>query len=296
MALDEGRIRKPARKLGKLIKRMPRSAGAEEIHDFRAHSRRLETVLHTLSFDTTKRGRRLNKRVAKLRKRAGKVRDFDVLTEYISDLPHHDSERQCSVRLLEYLGAEREKQANRFHKAQQRHFSSLRRALKRASKEIGRIIQPRGDGRLNGTTISAMVAASALTTLSDLRNPPRLRKTNLHEYRLKVKKMRSLLQMAERADDQPFVDRLGEVKDAIGEWHDWEVLVSIAKEVLNHEGGCRLMEELRKKAAVTYKNALALSESMRKEYLHITKLEPGRVSKPAQPSPSVLSAAAALAA
>jgi CHAD domain-containing protein len=53
--------------------------------------------------------------------------------------------------------------------------------------------------------------------------PLQLRKSNLYQYRLKVKELRNLLQLAEDADQQAFIDRLGEVKDAIGEWHDWEV-------------------------------------------------------------------------
>ena len=44
--------------------------------------------------------------------------------------------------------------------------------------------------------------------------------------------------MAESADQKAFVDRLGEIKDAIGEWHDWEVLVATANETLDHSRKC----------------------------------------------------------
>ena len=73
--------------------------------------------------------------------------------------------------------------------------------------------------------VFAEVSASALTLLTRLAKPARLGKTNLHSYRLEVKELRNLLQLAEEYDRQEFVRQLGEVKDAIGEWHDWEELV-----------------------------------------------------------------------
>ena len=80
--------------------------------------------------------------------------------------------------------------------------------------------------------------------LCDLTEPHQLRRSNLHEYRLKVKELRNLLLMAENADKQPFVGHLGQLKDAIGEWHDWEILVAIADDALNHGKNCRLIENL----------------------------------------------------
>src|SRR5437588_8393340 len=104
MALDPKRIQKPARKLRKLLKKMPSTPAPEEIHGFRTNARRLETILDTFALDGTRNGSRLSKHISKLRKCAGKVRDFDVLTDYASGIDHDSSERECSVRLLEYLG------------------------------------------------------------------------------------------------------------------------------------------------------------------------------------------------
>jgi predicted O-methyltransferase YrrM len=57
-------------------------------------------------------------------------------------------------------------------------------------------LPPKGDGRLNGKPVSATMSASALTPLSDLTTSPQLQRSNLHAYRLKVKELRNLLQMA----------------------------------------------------------------------------------------------------
>jgi hypothetical protein len=57
--------------------------------------------------------------------------------------------------------------------------------------------------------------AAALTLLRELIEAPKLRKNNLHEYRLNLKELRNPLHMAEQSVQQPFGDRLGKGKDAI---------------------------------------------------------------------------------
>jgi CHAD domain-containing protein len=106
------------------------------------------------------------------------------------------------------------------------------------------------------------------------------------------------MQMAENADAQAFVGRLGEVKDAIGEWHDWEVLIAVAKDALDHGGNCKLSAELRKTAEAKYETALRLAEAMRREYLRLTKRSSGGPPKVRSPQPAepVWSATAALTA
>jgi len=266
MALDAKRIQKQARKLRKLLKKMPRVPAPEEIHRFRTNARRFETVLETFELDTAKNGRKLANDVAKLRKRAGKVRDLDVLTAYASGIDHDSSERECSVRLLEHLGAHRAKQARKFHQLRKRHSSRVGKGLKHTGQKIEKILPPKGDGRRNGELISAAVAGSALTLLSELREPSHLRKSNLHEYRLKIKELRNLLQMAKDGNSQAFVRRLGEVKDAIGEWRDWEVLAATAHDTLNtdktansstsYENG---NSEIRKSPSLIRNHAAAIS-------------------------------------
>src|SRR5262249_34551890 len=86
--------------------------------------------------------------------------------------------------------------------------------------------------------------AKAVQLSSDLNRPVRLNRTNLHSYRLKVKELRNVLQFSDQAGDRKFVDQLGEVKDAIGDWHDWETLIAIAKQSLDHDASCKLMKQL----------------------------------------------------
>jgi CHAD domain-containing protein len=159
------------------------------------------------------------------------------------------------------------------------------------------MLSSNGRKDLDGSAMSAEATASALKLLADLAQPARLGKTNLHPYRLKVKELRNLLQMAEYSDQQEFDRSLGKVKDAIGEWHDWEELVAIAREVLEHGARCQLLHELRGITDTKYENALALAETMREKFLRM----PGRSNKRAphphlQPAEPVWVATAALVA
>jgi hypothetical protein len=57
MALDAERAAKPIRKLRKLLKKMPAVPSADDIHEFRTSSRRIEATIHSLSLDSGQNGR-----------------------------------------------------------------------------------------------------------------------------------------------------------------------------------------------------------------------------------------------
>src|SRR5579863_7148454 len=298
MGLDGPRAEKPVRKLHKLLKKMPAVPSVEDIHDFRTNSRRIEATLQALSLNSKNNCRRVLKQISRLRKRAGKVRDMDVLTDFLSRVPRPDEEGECYVQVLEHLGARRQTYAKNFDSARERYEPELKKGLKRISREIVEALPSHGKKDWATNPASADVAASALKLLVELSQPLRLAKTNLHPYRLKVKELRNLLQMAEESDQQEFVRTLGEVKDAIGEWHDWQELVMIAVKVLDHGSRCQLLSELRRTGETKYRRALTLTETMRKQFLRMPDRTTKRASRhrmvgPAEP---VWSATAALVA
>ena len=262
MALDPERAAKPVRKLRKLLKKMPAVPNADDIHSVQTSSRRIEATIHALSLDLRRSNRQVLKQISKLRKRAGRVRDMDVLTNYLSRVSPDKQERECYVRLLEHLGAQRLKYARRFESARQQCASELHKRLKTNSKSPA--LEKQDPDR---NEVIAEVADSALTLLTALAKPSRLGKMNLHPYRLEVKELRNVLQMAEKSDRQEFVWQLGEVKDAIGEWHDWEELVGIAKTVIEHGSNCGLLDDLGNIADRKYHKALTLTEDMRRKFL-----------------------------
>jgi hypothetical protein len=135
----------------------------------------------------------------------------------------------------------------------------------RTFRQIAKVLPSNGKQDPDRNEVIAEVAVSALTLLTALAKPRR--KNEFAPVRLEVKELRNVLQMAEKSDRQEFVWQLGEVKDAIGEWHDWEVLVAIAKTVIEHGSNCGLLDDLGNIADRKYHKALTLTEDMRRKFL-----------------------------
>jgi CHAD domain-containing protein len=287
MALDANRLLKPVKKLRKLVKKIPAQPTPDEVHGLRTNTRRLEAIFDALSLDGHGTGKTTLKHLARLRKRAGKVRDMDVLTGYASTV-HVPDEGECLVRLLEHLGATRRGLAKKLHREVKRLRPPLRNDLYRTQAVLARLVRKNRDGA-GESAAGENASASAVKLAAQLANPRRLSRQTLHPYRLKVKELRNVLQMAAGPARPKFVKALGEVKDAIGEWHDWEELAGIAEKVLDHGKECGLMAELKRMASSKYDHAVALAESLRKEYL---RRAPQRKRIPAEP---VLRATAMLA-
>ena len=84
MALDRNRLLKPVKKLRKLISRIHNDAAPEQVHNLRTASRRFEAAFEALSLGAQGIDKAILKDLGRLRKRAGKVRDMDVLIGFAS--------------------------------------------------------------------------------------------------------------------------------------------------------------------------------------------------------------------
>jgi hypothetical protein len=120
---------------------------------------------------------------------------------------------------------------------------------------------------------------------SDLKRPSKLSPRNLHPYRLKVKQLRDVVRLADRPAQPGLVESLGEVKDAIGDWHDWEELASIAQDVWDGRSDS-LLKKLKQTSSKKYHLALSTALAMRRKFLR---------SKPGGLPQSVSRATAAMA-
>jgi CHAD domain-containing protein len=286
MALDFKRAQKPTRKLRKLLEKMSAEPTPEQVHDFRTNSRNVEATLQAFGLENSRLGRRVLKPLSRLRKRAGKIRDMDVLTSYAGSVDIENGEQDCAVQLLEYLGAQRRKYARKFHSASRQDGSKLRRRLKRVQRELGRKEASIEDKQ----TAPAEPFSSALKLTSELGSIPRLNHSNLHPFRLQVKELRNVLRLADDAD-QDLIAALTSVKDAIGEWHDWEELVNIARKGLDHGTQCRLMQHLRSTTRNKFQSALSQAEQLRKRYFGVSgKKKPSRAPSAALAEPVVRAA------
>ncbi len=283
MPIDAERILKPIKKLRKLTAKLPKEPSPGEVHKLRTNARKLESVFSSLSLDSKKNERQLIKGVRKIRKSAGKVRDLDVLTGDLTAV-RVDGETECQVRLLEHLGGERRKKAGKLRKLVGNHRAELKTRLRKASAHLDKELE---NAEPNPASLAA---AESLRLASELEIPRRFNKANLHPYRLKVKQLRYVLELA--PDNTQFVDDLGETKDAIGEWHDWEELVAIANDVLDHGPNCKLIRALKEMADSKFEHAVRIAEQLRRKYV---KPSPNR-KKPhhVELSPAAIAASAAL--
>ncbi|HEY3741801.1 MAG TPA: CHAD domain-containing protein [Bryobacteraceae bacterium] len=270
MALDHDRLLKPVKKLRKLLDRIDSNPDAETVHSLRTNSRRFEAMFKALSLDTEGLDAGTLKDLGRLRKRAGKVRDMDVLTRFASTV-HPRGEEDCTVQLLEYLGAERKKEARKLAAEVNSKGPSLRKGLKRSGVVVEKLLR-------KASTEEA--TADALKFVIKLDTPQRLSAANLHPYRLQIKELQDVLRMASSPKPVRFVDDLGKVKDAIGTWHDWEELLSIAQNVLDHKSGCGLQAELKRITKQKYDHALASAQTLRNTYL---RSAPGTLQKVPRP-------------
>ncbi len=242
------------------------------VHDLRTRTRRIEAMLRALRLDTQRNEQKLLKGLKPIRRRAGAVRDMDVLTGLATKL-QPDGEAECLVELLEHLGGQHDQLSRKLNSRVRQNGPPLRRRLKRTSRFVGKMLDPAkkpANQRDKASEWSAEAAALALELSGELAQWPRLDARNLHAYRLKVKELRYVLLLADHAGTG-FVKILGEVKDAIGEWHDWQELGGIAEQVLNHGSGCGVLKLAHSTAKAKFDYALSLANRMRLEYLQ----EPG---------------------
>ena len=260
MPLDPEKLEQPLDKLRKLLNKLPKQPSADQVHDIRTRTRGTEAVLHALQLDGQRKGRRVLKAVTPVRKRAGKVRDMDVLIGFASTLSS-EREKECIVELLEHLGHHRFREARKLHKT----VVGRRRLATASLKRCSSAIQRNFNGTKGKSDWPAATAATALRLTGELASWPRLNATNLHEFRLKVKELRYVLQLSGETGE--FAEMLGEVKDKIGEWHDWAELASIAEDVLQHSGRREVVQQIRATVKRRFDEAMRAANHLRHQYI-----------------------------
>jgi len=291
MALDPKKLNKPLKKLRKLVRKMPKEPTQGEVHDLRTNTRRAQATLEALQLDRKRKGRRVLRAVTPIRKKAGDVRDMDVLTGFATRLAG-DNDSPCLVKLLEHLGEERARGANRLHKAVAQRRKTASKRLKTCSSLIKENFGEHSSKLQNEWPVDA--TAAALRVSEELTNWPKLSAKNLHPFRLKVKKMRYVVQLSGKDDE--LTERLGKVKDQIGEWHDWTELDAIAKEVLSDCKNCNLIAQIQRTAGLKFETAVKSAQRLRSEYFAATGGSRKRSRKQISIKEPVLEAAARLAA
>jgi CHAD domain-containing protein len=297
MPLNLDQLTKPAHKLRKLLRNFEDIPSPDQVHSLRTQFRRIEANLKAVGFEGTRTGHRLLKTISPIRRRAGKVRDMDVLSEFAAELSIENNVRNrefgdAPIRLLQQIGV------NRFHHAKRLcHVISSER--KSALRRLKRFSRWANDHRKhNGHPLGKVArwqtdpTSMAINLSSSLAQWPELDRENLHAFRLRVKELRNVLNLSS-IPNRKLTHSLSKVKDAIGAWHDWCELESIARQqVKDCDRLCRRIHSI---AEDKLHHALALAANLRTSYFNEATGR-NRPAKPIQLKRPVLISAAQMGA
>lgn len=268
MELD--RVEKPLRQLRKMLKDLAQNPPPEEVHRLRMHARRIEAVAAAFEPAAPKESRRLRKVLKPVCKAAGSVRDMDVLAADLLTLKQN-STSDSLAHLADHINALRSKSANHLLDTVDQQRKPARRRLKQYGSAIESAVSRKkpvcSEGALTQDS-HAGTSAAAESLTAELVRWPALNSSNLHEFRLKVKELRYVLQVFPDSDPH-FIRALGSAKDAIGQWHDWQQLARIASQVLNPDHDRDFLAQIEKAGKQKLTRALTVTNNLRTHYLAV---------------------------
>jgi len=226
MPIDAKRSRLAFQRLGRELTKLAKKPVPESVHKFRTNSRRVEALLSEVVPELNRNDKRLLKLLARLRKKAGRVRDRDVQIAAVRNLKIPEGNGHKSE-LMDTLIQERARREQKLAKAFNRKMAEeIRKRLQRAASdlEIPRNAEP---------------LALTLNQLARLgRDHAPLTEKTLHQYRIIGKRARYIAEFAAKDDTHAkrVVELLKQMQDVIGDWHDWLKLTEKAEELF---GGVR---------------------------------------------------------
>src|SRR5438270_3447733 len=94
MSVDQRQISTLFRKLGRELSKLSSKPQPRNVHQFRTTTRRVEAVIGELVPEPDRNLRKLMKQLSRLRRRAGKVRDMDVLIANLRNLKVSEEPRR----------------------------------------------------------------------------------------------------------------------------------------------------------------------------------------------------------
>jgi CHAD domain-containing protein len=260
-------VQKALRELGKSLKGLPSNPLPKQVHKLRTSARRVEAIASALLEADGKASHRLVKAIGPLRKSAGSVRDMDVLAANIRKL-RQSAPAESLARLIGHLESARANEAGKLSRSLDRKRGAAQENLKEYARKVESklAVDVNGNGHIrNGHHRNGMNPVAKHVAREIAEWPP-LSAENIHEFRLRVKQLRYILQLDEKADAE-LLASLGTVQRRIGEWHDWEQLGEIAHEYLEPTQDGMLLGQIDGIMRQKLDRALAAARSLRRQHL-----------------------------
>jgi CHAD domain-containing protein len=194
----------------------------KHVHKLRTSIRRCEAVLHSSTYSLTAKEQQTAKRLKKVRKAAGDVRDHDIHLGLLANDEFQAPVMNGSPALLESELCAARKRAVKKLESELKKARGKRVAKKaeilcaRAAKDLPNDILPATTKLLTElATTSALDHAEAV-----------------HDVRIQLKRVRYSLEAVDEKAYASLITALKRVHDALGEWHDWTTFADIAGEYL----------------------------------------------------------------
>ena len=208
--------------LRRILRQVARDPKPKLVHQLRTTIRRTEALWQAHRLETSGKSRALARQFAKLRRRAGKVRDLDVQLQLL-DSVNIGGRAGAKDRLEGALEDKRRSQEKKL-------LSELDgKGLKKLLKRMSSLHATATNGNLMGSA-SAQVGRDlkALKIVGRKSTPFTLEQ--LHNFRIRCKKIRYTAELLPQTPDVTvLIKKLKTMQDAVGEWHDWLNLAQTAE-------------------------------------------------------------------
>jgi CHAD domain-containing protein len=190
--------------------------------------------------------KKLLKLLARLRKKAGRVRDLDVQSAALRSLKIPEQPVR-KARLMRTLAEERSQREKRLIKSlDKKTVTEVRKRLKRAaaSLEIPKNADP------------LTLARQKLDALEEVDQGVITEKT-LHQFRIAGKRARYIAELASKdAEASRLIGLLNHMQDVIGDWHDWVQLAERAETLFGGVQESPLVAVLRNVTRAKFRQAV----------------------------------------
>ncbi len=233
------------RKLSRQLSKIAAKPAPENVHKFRTSSRRVEVLVSDLAERHNGNDKKLLKLLARLRKKAGRVRDLDVQSAALSSLKIPEQAVRKS-QLMRTLAEERSQREKRLAMSLDRKtVAEVRKRLKRAaaSLEIPRNADPLALARQK---LNALEVDQGGVT-----------EQTLHQFRIAGKRARYIAELAgKNAEATRLIALLNRMQDVIGDWHDWVQLAGRAENLFGGVQESALVAALRNVTRAKFRQAV----------------------------------------
>jgi CHAD domain-containing protein len=254
MTLLQERMQGLNRDLSKALSKVLEDPKPKSVHRLRTTIRRIESLVSYANPDMGKKEERSLEKLADLRKRAGKVRDFDV-QEDLLDTVGNGSTVKDRNNLKDILEKKRDRQAKRLESAVKKiHEAKFFARLDGIAEQAGAL----PDGKNRPLAPLEEARAQLAKMAKDLELSQTIKPSRLHGARVALKRIRYMAELAEEsAEQKDLMRKLKSTQDALGDWHDWQELTERAEKRFSDRASCHLLSEARTVLSSRYSDAIS---------------------------------------